>query len=370
MRNIVVLGSTGTIGRMTLEVIEQIGDYNIIGLATHSNTKLLKEQVGKFKPDYVCVYDQDASKNFSSDIPVFVGDEGLVNLVELDDLDFVMAAAVGAASLRSIYRALELGIKVAVANKEPIVIAGDFLMDIARKNRSEILPVDSEHSAIFQCLKGESTAEVRRIILTASGGPFYDRADLENVTKAEALDHPRWKMGSKITIDSATLMNKGFEVIEAYHLFGVPLDKIEVIIHPESIIHSMIDFVDGNIKAHLGKTDMKIPIQFALTYPKRNPIADQGLCFESLASLNFKKVDFVKFPCLKMAYAAAEKGAGYPVVLNAANEILVSQFLREEIGFLEITGKLENCLSKFSGEKLTSLEDILALDCKIRNTLC
>ena len=380
-KNVVILGSTGSIGKMTLEVIDNIGGYNVLALSTNKNIDLFKHQITKYHPKYVVISDDKEYEKFlkserdfiaRNKIIVFGGDDGLCDVLDCGKIDFVMASIVGAAGLRPIYKALQKGYKVAVANKEPLVIAGDILMKEAHKNKTKIFPVDSEHSAIFQCLLGENVDEVKRILLTASGGPFYryKKDALKHVTVEEALAHPRWKMGRKITIDSATLMNKGFEVIEAHYLFDMPIDKIEVLIHPESIIHSMVEFVDGSVKAHLGKTDMKIPIQFSFTYPERLTIPDTKLDFARLKSLNFEAVDFEKFPCLGLAFDAIKAGDGYPVVLNAVDEILVDKFLNGKIGFTDIQKGLKKALDSFKPVKIKNIDDVLALDREIRSKKC
>lgn len=379
MQNLVILGSTGSIGKMTLEVIDRIGGYNVLGLSTNKSIGVLLEQIKKYKPKMVAISDEKECKNFCENhrdlikkykLEIFSGDDGLCSILDAENIDFVMASVVGAIGLKPIFKALKKGCRVAVANKEPIVIAGDILMAEAKKHGNCIFPVDSEHSAIYQCLLGEKIDEVNKIILTASGGPFYryKSSDLKNVTVDQALAHPRWKMGRKITIDSATLMNKGFEVIEAHHLFNMPVDKIDVIIHPESIVHSMVEFVDGSVKAHLGKTDMTIPIQFAFTYPDRKNIENMSLNFAKLAQLNFEEVDYRKFPCLKLAFDCVKAGNGYPVVLNSANEILVEKFLKQQIKFTDISEKLMRILDEFKPVKIETLEDVLDLDERVRHS--
>ncbi len=377
MKNIVILGSTGSIGKMTLEVLDHLKEYRVLGLAANGNTELLKSQILKCKPKFVAISDEKKYSEFlktekffieQNDVTIFGGEAGLVDILDIDGIDFILVAVVGAIGLLSISKAIQRGLKVAVANKEPLVIAGEFLMQECKKHSTQIIPVDSEHSAIFQCLLGENRSEVKRIILTASGGPFYNKScyDLKNVTVEEALAHPRWKMGRKITIDSATMMNKGFEVIEAHYLFGMPAENIDVIIHRESVIHSMVEFIDGSVKAHLGETDMKIPIQFALTYPKRVLASNERFDFAKLKSLNFEDVDFAKFKCLKLAYECLKNGQDYHVVLNAANEVLVEKFLNEEIRFLDIQNKLNEILVKHKSQKLNDIYDVIALDKETR----
>jgi 1-deoxy-D-xylulose-5-phosphate reductoisomerase len=386
-KNIVVFGSTGSIGKMTLEVIENYPEqFSALALSTNSNIELLFEQIQKFKPKYVSISNIKKFNEFTTSyadmikkyqLEVFCGDDGLLKILDCaEKIDLVLVAVVGAIGLQSIYKAIKKGFKVAVANKEPIVIAGEFLTAEAKKQNNFIFPVDSEHSAIFQCLIGENSDEVKRVILTASGGPFYKYSidELKNVSVKQALAHPRWKMGKKITIDSATLMNKGFEIIEAHYLFNMPQEKIEVIIHPESIVHSMVEFVDGSIKAHLGQPDMKIPIQYALTYPNRqsktlnSQSSSNFLNFGQLKQLNFSEVDFtnIKFQCLKLAIECLKKGNDYLVILNAANEILVEKFLNEKIEFLDIPKKLNEYLEKHSKIKINSIDEILELDKKTR----
>ncbi|MDR0676797.1 MAG: 1-deoxy-D-xylulose-5-phosphate reductoisomerase [Elusimicrobiota bacterium] len=393
-KNIVVFGSTGSIGKMTLEVLENfLDEYKILALSANTNLELLKTQIKKFFPKYVIICDKKKCELFLKNdkdfikkykLEVLCGEEGLVKVLDISDdkIDFAMICVVGAIGLKSIYKCLQKGIKIALANKEPIVIAGEFLMKEAKKHNNFIFPVDSEHSAIFQCLLGENKDTIRRLIITASGGPFYkyNLNELEYVSVTDALSHPRWKMGEKITIDSATLMNKGFEVIEAHYLFDIPQEKIEVIIHPESIVHSMVEFNDGSIKAQLCEPDMKIPIQYSMTYPNRkNKILNENtsfceknfIDFQKLKQINFEAIDYnnPKYICLKLAVESLKKGSDYLTVLNSANEVLVEMFLRNKIKFLDISKSLIKILKKHKPIKLKSVDEVIELDKKTKKDI-
>ena len=370
VKNIVILGSTGSIGRSALEVIDALGDdYRVKALTAHSNTSLLAEQVRRYSPGYAAITNPDYVEQFEaeigeSDVQVLCGADAMAEIVSMNDIDTVLAAVVGASGLPAILAAAQAGKSIAIANKEPLVIAGGLLMETARQNDADILPVDSEHSAIFQAMQAGNKSEVRKIILTSSGGPFRDKtpAEIENVTPEQALDHPTWNMGPKITIDSATMMNKALEIIEARWLFDIPVNKIEVLIHPESVIHSMVEFVDGSIVAQMGTPDMKLPIQYALTFPKRLEGITEHLRLENLKTLNFHTPDMEKFRSLKLAYDVAEQGDSAPVVFNAANEAAVELFLRGDIKFPEIVQLVEKCLDDHSPERDLSLQRLLEID--------
>jgi len=373
-KNIIILGSTGSIGRSALEVIESNSDkFSVKYLSTNTRVDLLLEQAKKFNPRGIIITDDEAYREVKSyNLPYEVYSKNeLLELIVREDIDIVIAAMVGFAGLESTLEAIKSGKKIALANKETLVVAGHIITKIARENNSEIIPIDSEHSAILQCIVGENKSQIRKIILTASGGPFLNRdyKDFDSITIEEALQHPNWKMGNKITIDSATMMNKGLEVIEAHWLFGMSKDQIEVIIHPQSIIHSMVEFVDGSIKAQLGVPDMKIPIQYALSYPERFPVSYSTMDFVKHSTLTFLEPDFKKFRCLELAYKSLELGGNYPVILNAANEVAVQKFLNNEIRFTQIPEIIEQSLEKFGVSKEPGLDEIFELDFKVREYL-
>lgn len=363
MKKIVILGSTGSIGRQTLDVVSQHPEaFKVIGLSGHSNYEFLEKQARKFKPLALAMTDSQALERLRevlSDTPIeFVGIE---QLASLEECDLVVNALVGSVGLIPTLKAIQAGKDIALANKESLVVGGELVSRLAQEKKVKILPVDSEHSAIFQCLQGEDPSHLRRIILTGSGGPFWgrNRKELKEVTVEEALAHPRWKMGPKISIDSATLMNKGLEVIEAHFLFGLSYDSIEVIIHPQSFIHSMVEFKDGSIKAQMGMTDMRIPIQYALSFPERLPSPLAGLDLGQMESLTFEKPDWDNFPCLGYAYEAGRRGGSYPAVLNAANEEVVAAFLSRRVGFLDISEVIEQILSSHTSSGSIDLEGLI-----------
>ncbi|CUT04433.1 1-deoxy-D-xylulose-5-phosphate reductoisomerase [Candidatus Kryptobacter tengchongensis] len=373
MKNIAILGSTGSIGRNAIEVIRNFPDrFKVTYLAVNKNIELLFEQVKLLRPRGVVIFDKEKAREFSNfvngEIEVLSGEEGLLEVVSRDDVDVVLNSLVGFSGLKPTIKAIESGKRIALANKETLVVAGEIITKLIKENNVELIPVDSEHNAIFQCLVGENVSDINRIILTASGGPFLyrDKVDLENVTVEEALKHPNWKMGNKITIDSATLMNKGLEVIEAHWLFGLSVDKIKVVIHPQSVIHSMVEFVDGSIKAQLGVPDMKIPIQYALTYPERT-YADYGrVDFVKLGQMTFLEPDLDKFECLRIAYEVASIGGTYPTVLNAANEVAVEAFLNKKIKFTKIPDIIKRAIDAHKPKFNPELEDILRVDSETR----
>ena len=371
MKRISILGSTGSIGTQTLDVVRKNKDkFEVVAISANSSVNLLLEQIKEFKPKYVAVYDENSAKKLKDiipsniDIEVLSGMEGLVQISTLDEIDVLLTAIVGMIGLVPTLEAIKKGKTIALANKETLVTAGQLVMEEARKRNVDILPVDSEHSAIFQCLNGENSKEIESIILTASGGPFRGKSkqDLINVTKNEALKHPNWSMGRKISIDSSTLMNKGLEVIEAKWLFNVEPDKIDVVVHPQSIIHSMVQFVDSSIIAQMGCPDMKLPIQYALTYPERLLNDFERLDFSKLSSLTFEKPDLNTFPCLKLAYESLKMGGTYCTVLNAANEVLVNEFLEDRIKFYDIPYYIEKTLEAHKSIETPTLEEILNID--------
>lgn len=371
MKKISILGSTGSIGTQTLDVVRANRDkFEVVAISANSSINLLLEQIKEFKPKYVAVYNEASAKVLKEMIPsdinieVLSGMEGLVAISSLDEIDVLLTAIVGMIGLVPTLEAIKKGKTIALANKETLVTAGQLVMEEAKKNNVKILPVDSEHSAIFQCLNGENNKEIESLILTASGGPFRGKtkSELLNVTKNEALKHPNWSMGRKISIDSSTLMNKGLEVIEAKWLFDVNTDKIDVVVHPQSIIHSMVQFVDSSIIAQMGCPDMKLPIQYALTYPDRILNDFERLDFSKLTSLTFEKPDLETFPCLKLAYDSLNMGGTYSAVLNAANEVLVNEFLEDKIGFYDIPYYIEKTLDAHKSISKPSLEEILHID--------
>ncbi|MBP7052374.1 MAG: 1-deoxy-D-xylulose-5-phosphate reductoisomerase [Phycisphaerae bacterium] len=369
-RGIAILGSTGSIGRNALRVIEALGpEYRIIGLSAHRNVELLAQQVRKYRPRYVAVTNREYAGQFRSltdgqDLEILCGPDCLTELVQCEGVDTVLTAVVGAAGLPSALAAARTGKRLAIANKEPLVVAGELLTRTAKEHGSTLLPVDSEHSAVFQAMQSGSSHEVHRILLTGSGGPFRgaNLHDLEGVTPEQALSHPTWSMGPKITIDSATLMNKALEVIEARWLFGVPVDRIDVLIHPESIVHSLVEFVDGSVIAQLGQPDMCLPIQYALTYPQRVPGVSNRLRLEDIGKLRFEKPDLRTFRALPLAYDVARAGGTAAAVFNAANETAVEEFLAGRIRFLQILELIEHCLDRHSVRQTTSLEELLEAD--------
>jgi 1-deoxy-D-xylulose-5-phosphate reductoisomerase len=369
VKNLSILGSTGSIGRSTLRVVEDHPErFRVLALGAGRNLDTLEEQVARFRPEVVAVADAEAAeeirRRIGDAVPVQHGREGLENAARHPGTDLAVCGIVGALGLHPAYAALDAGIPVALANKEALVLGGRFMTARAGETGAAILPVDSEHNALHQCLRGERAGEVRRLWLTASGGPFRrtPRAALEGITPEQALRHPTWNMGPKITIDSATLMNKGLEVVEAYWLFGIPADRIRVVVHPKSVVHSMVEFVDGSFKAQLGVTDMRHPIQYAMTWPDRVPATLEP--FDPVASgpLEFEHPDTERFPCLRIAYDALAAGGAAPAVMNAANEVAVHAFLEHRIGFLEIPATIEAVLDRHGGHRAESLDDLLAAD--------
>lgn len=369
-RNIALLGSTGSIGTQALDVIERHPDnFDVEVLTAHHNADLLISQAIRFKPNSVVIVNEKLySQVFEAldphDIKVYTGEKALASVVEMESIDMVLTALVGYAGLLPTIKAINAGKTIALANKETLVVAGELITKLAQEKGVNILPVDSEHSAIFQCIVGEFHNPLEKLILTASGGPFRgkDRSFLANVRKEQALKHPNWDMGAKITIDSATMMNKGLEVIEAKWLFGVSLDQIEVIVHPQSIVHSLVQFEDGSMKAQMGLPDMRVPIQFALTYPARLKADYPRFDFLAYPQLTFEQPDVETFRNLALAFEVSKKGGNQPCILNAANEIAVQGFLEDKIGFLEISDVIENCLQKVSYIRNPEIEDFIKTD--------
>lgn len=373
-KHVAILGSTGSIGTQALEVMsEQADRFEVEVLTAHSNSDLLIEQALKYRPNAVVIGDErkfEAVRDalWEAEIKVFAGAEALEQVVEMEEIDVVLTALVGYAGLKPTLAAINAGKHIALANKETLVVAGELVTQSAKEKGVNIYPVDSEHSAIFQCLVGEFHNPIEKIVLTASGGPFRGRtrAELETVTKAQALKHPNWEMGAKITIDSASLMNKGLEVIEAKWLFGLRPDQIEVIVHPQSIIHSLVQFEDGSMKAQMGLPDMKLPIQYALAYPQRLKNEFPRFRFLDYPQLTFEEADIKTFRNLQLAFDAMEKGGNMPCILNAANEIAVAAFLREEIGFLAMSDLVEHCMNTMPFIPKPSLDELILSDEKTR----
>lgn len=371
MKTLALLGSTGSIGQNTLEVAEHLG-YFVSALAAHSNIELLEKQIHRFRPKVVAVFDEARALELQQkvkDIPVIPGMEGLIAVATEPSSDLVVSSIVGAAGILPTLRGIQAEKDIALANKEVLIAAGELIMEAARKQNVSILPIDSEHSAIFQCLQGENKAALRKIILTASGGPFrnHTQEELGAITPQCALKHPTWSMGKKITIDSSTLMNKGLEVIEAKILFDVPLEKIEVVIHPQSIVHSFVEWIDGSLLAQLGEHDMKIPIQYALTYPERKKGIAPCFDFQKYSKLEFSSPDWKKFPCLGLAYEAAKVGGTLPCFMNAANEVLVERFLGGEFGWMDIGKKLEILMGAHRSTRQESFDLLFEVDQEARN---
>ncbi len=373
MKNIAILGSTGSIGQNTLDVVRNLNrnDYpvSVKYLSANSNVDLLCRQIEEFKPKAAVIFKKDCfedlkNRSLKHKCEILCGEQGINEISERDDFELIVNALVGFSGLVPTIKAIKSGKDVALANKETLVVAGELIYSMLDKSKTKLLPIDSEHSAILQCIQGEPLNSSTKLILTASGGPFreYSKELFENVTTEEALNHPNWKMGNKITIDSATLMNKGFEIIEAKWLFNINVENIEVLIHPQSIIHSMVEFSDGSVKAQLGVPDMKIPIQYALTYPERVASEYPRINFMDLRNLTFESPDFDKFECLKLAFEVIKLGGSYPVVLNGSNEAAVDLFLNKKIKFTDISYLIKSALDKHSNHNNPDLENIIEID--------
>ena len=367
-RKISIIGSTGSIGRQALEVIEKLQDkFEIIALTGGANVELLREQALKFKPKYVCVGNSKGEKLDIAGVKTLYGQEGLEEICSNKENDIILVSVSGKVGLRPTLTAIDNGIDIALANKETLVMAGDIVMPRAKEKGVNIIPVDSEHCAIHQCIKDIS--QVDKLIITASGGPFLHKTidDMKNATVAQALNHPRWSMGKKITVDSATLMNKGLEIIEAHHLFNMPYEKIDVVVHPQSIVHSAIEYVDGSVIAQLGLPSMHIPIQYAITYPERfEGIKSKSFSFADIARLDFEKPDFEKFPSVKMAYEAGKIGGSATVCMNAANEDAVFAFLEDKIKLYEIYQITSKMMEQHHLVKTPSIDEIFEIDKEVR----
>ncbi len=374
MKQIAILGSTGSIGRNTLRVVEALkGDFKVAALGAGTNVELLAEQITQFQPRVVAVADEAGAEQLAQELHkraysgkphIGIGVAGLCEVAVCEEAEIMIGAVVGALGLLPTYRALEAGRRVALANKETLVIAGELMTRAAEKSGAELLPVDSEHNALHQCLRGEKHSEVKRLILTASGGPFRtaSKEEIENATRAAALKHPTWRMGDKITIDSATMMNKGLEVIEAHWLFNRTPDEISIVVHPQSVVHSLVEMVDGSVIAQLGVTDMRHAIQYALTYPARQPSELPPLNLATCGTLEFYEPDTDRFPCITLAYQALRVGGTMPAVLNAANEIAVAAFLAERINFGQISRLIRAACEAHTAQPVHDLETVLAAD--------
>jgi 1-deoxy-D-xylulose-5-phosphate reductoisomerase len=373
-KQIAILGSTGSIGTQALQVIDEHADlYEVYALTANNRVELLIEQARRFRPEVVAIANETkytTLKEALADLPikVYAGSDAIAQLVEAEPIDIVLTAMVGYAGLRPTISAIRAGKAIALANKETLVVAGELINSLAQQYRTPILPVDSEHSAIFQCLAGELDNPIEKVILTASGGPFrtYSLEQLRSVTKEQALKHPNWEMGAKITIDSASMMNKGFEVMEARWLFGVAPEQIEVLVHPQSIVHSMVQFEDGSVKAQLGLPDMRLPIQYAFSYPARVRSSFERLDFGKHNSLTFEQPDTTRFRNLALAYEAMHQGGNMPCIVNAANEVAVASFLREDISFLGMSDVIERTMERASYVGLPTYDDYVATDAEAR----
>jgi 1-deoxy-D-xylulose-5-phosphate reductoisomerase len=368
-KGVTILGATGSVGRNALAVIDSLsGQFRVVGLTARSNASLLRELIERFRPRYAALIDEEQARALRSSCPkdtqVLGGLEGVLSVAAASEAQIVLSAIVGAAGLRPVLAAIRQGKTIALANKEPLVMAGAIITSLANEFNASLIPVDSEHSAIFQCLCGNRNQKIHKIVLTASGGPFYGKSmdALESVTPEQALEHPTWSMGAKISVDSATLMNKGLEVIEAHWLFGVDVENIEVVIHPGSVVHSMVEFIDGSIIAQLGRSDMRLPIQYALTYPDRMECKMERLNITEVSPIEFFPPSLDKFPCLGLAYEAAKIGDTMPAVLNAANEVAVDEFLQRRLRFCDIPAVIEHVMSEHLPVAEPALDDILAAD--------
>ena len=377
MKKIAILGSTESIGTQTLEIVTANPDLEVVGLAAGNNVDLLEKQIRQFKPRLVAMWSEKACQDLReriSDLPVKVvcGMDGLLEISTMPEAEILVTAIVGMIGIRPTIAAIEAGKDIALANKETLVTAGHLIMPLAKEKKVSILPVDSEHSAIFQSLKEESASQIEKILLTASGGPFRGKRkeELADMQVEDALKHPNWSMGKKITIDSSTLVNKGLEVIEAKWLFGVELEQIQVVVHPQSIIHSMVQFKDGGIIAQLGTPDMKLPIQYALFYPDRRPMEGRRVDFYELGQLTFEKPDMENFPGLKLAYEASDTGGSMPTVYNAANEKAVSLFLKKKISYLQITELIAEAMNNHSVMVNPTVEEILQAEAESKSLVC
>lgn len=371
-QNLAILGSTGSIGTQALEVIRQhLDKFNIVALSAYSNWELLAEQTREFNPDYVLISDSKYYKDLKEEVngvEVLSGSEMLPELASKEEIDIVLNALVGFAGFESTLKAIQAGKKVALANKESLVVGGEIITKALQNSDAELIPVDSEHSAMLQCLLGENIDDVEKILITASGGPFrtLTKEQMQQVTVEQALEHPNWNMGAKITIDSSTMMNKGLEIIEAHWLFDIPVEKIQPVIHPQSIIHSMVTFIDGSSKAQLGLPDMKVPIIYALSYPGRIQLNAPVIDWNEMQNLTFEPVDYNKFPCVKLAMESIKEGGFAPAILNAANEVAVQRFLDKEIDYIHIPKIVEKSLTNIQRNHSLEVHSLIEIDKETR----
>lgn len=372
-KNIVILGSTGSIGEQALQIVREHPDrFNVLGISCNSSWEKLLEQVREFNPQFALVandqYADVLSEKLPSNIELLIGHKQLLELATLDDADVILNSLVGYSGFEPTIEALKAGKKVALANKESLVVGGKIINELIKNDRSQLIPVDSEHSAMLQCLVGEPLDKIEKLVITASGGPFrtWSKKQMRGITVHDALDHPNWSMGAKISIDSATMMNKGLEIIEAHWMFDMPLDKIEAVVHPQSVIHSVVTFTDGSSKAQLGPPTMQVPILYALTYPERTTLDAPRLDWQSAFNLSFEPVDYDRFPCLRLANEAIKEGGLAPAILNAANEIAVERFLNKEITYIDIPKVIESCLDQLNNSGSVTLESLKNIDQRTR----
>lgn len=372
-QNLVILGSTGSIGEQALEIVDEHSDrFRVLALSCNTNWRKLAEQVNRFHPKYALLCQEDCLDEFKSalttEVEILTGTDALGELAVLDKADVILNSLVGFSGFEPTCKALKAGKKVALANKESLVVGGAIINRLLKEYSGRLVPVDSEHSAMLQCLVGESSESINKLIITASGGPFREWSveQMKQITVKDALNHPNWSMGSKITIDSATMMNKGLEIIEAYWLFDLPLSKIEAVVHPQSIVHSVIEFIDGSSKAQLGPPTMKVPILYALTYPDRISMEAPTLDWREAFDLNFEPVDYDKFPCIKLAIDAIDEGGFKPAILNAANEVAVERFLNEEIPYIGISNIIETCLERLHAKAELTIQTLKEIDSEAR----
>jgi len=369
-QSLVILGSTGSIGEQALEIVREHPErFGLLALTANSNWEALSRQVNELRPEYALLCDENHRKNLEgavshSDTELLFGSDHLTEMAALDESDLLLNSLVGFAGFEPTVEALKAGKKIALANKESLVVGGELISSLVNGAAERIIPVDSEHSAMLQCLVGEPRERIEKLLITASGGPFrtWSREEMESITVEDALNHPNWSMGAKITIDSATMMNKGLEIIEAHWMFDLPLSKIDAVVHPQSVIHSVITFVDGSSKAQLGPPNMKVPILYALTYPDRLPLEVPRIDWGSAFELTFEPVDYVRFPCIRLAIESLEKGAAAPAVLNAANEIAVQRFLNGEIPYIKISEVIETCLNEIDPDIEMTVETLTEID--------
>ncbi len=369
-KRIAIFGSTGSVGKTTLNVIRENPDlFKVVTLVAGKNVKCLIEQIEEFRPKNIYIIDKENAEKIKEkyeDINVYYGSQGMEEISNLTDFDISISALVGIAGLKPTYNMVKNGKTVALANKEVLVTGGELIMKTAKESGAKLLTIDSEHSAIMQCLNGEEGNRIDKILLTASGGPFFDKEITDEITVEEALDHPCWKMGKKVTIDSSTMMNKGFEIIEAKWLFDIDPSQIEIVVHRQSLVHSMVQFKDGTIMANIGPKSMQIPISYALNYPKRLPNRVEKLDLFEIKDLKFERPDLNKFKCLKLAYKALERGHCYQVVLNASNEVLVEEFLDGKIKYTDIPNGIERVMNEYADIELNTIDDIIKLDKQVR----